>query len=98
MSILNKESTKQLDTIKSILFKKKIAQSILSIATILRVTSLRKEFVLKIEISSSILFARSLINNLIINQLTKFVLFKLCVSYINLFVRKKLAKTRQKIV
>jgi len=92
--ILNKELLERLDAIKSILFKKIIAQSILLTTTILRVTSLQKEFILKIEISSSSLFARNLIDNLIINQLTKFVLLKLYVFYINSLARKKLAKTR----
>jgi len=57
----------QLNTIKSILFKKIIAQLILLIATILRVISLQKKFVLKTKILSLSLFIRSLTNNLIIN-------------------------------
>ncbi len=67
MPILNKKSVEQSNTIKSILFKKTIAQSILPAVAILRVISLRKRSVLKIEISSSSLFARNLIDNLIIN-------------------------------
>ncbi len=92
--MLNKESIKQSNVIRSIFFKKTIAQSILSIATILKVTLLRKKIILKIKISSSSLFAKSLIDNLIINQLTKFASFKLCVFYINLFIRKKSIKAR----
>ncbi len=65
--ILNKKSIKQLNTIRSILFKKTIVQLILLIATILKVTLLQKKSILKIEISSSSLFARNLIDNLIIN-------------------------------
>ena len=94
LSILNKRLIEQSNIIKSILFKEIIAQLILSIAIILRVTFLQKKFVLKIKISSSSLFARNLIDNLIINQLTKFASIKLCVFYINLFARRKFAKTR----
>ncbi len=65
--ILNKRSIEQSDTIKNILFKKTIVQPVLPTATILKVTSLRKKSVLKTEISSSNLFARNLIDNLIIN-------------------------------
>ncbi len=65
--ILNKKSIKQLNIIRSILFKKAIAQSILLVVTILKVIFLQKKSILKIEIFSSNLFARSLIDNLIIN-------------------------------
>jgi len=58
---------KQLEAIRSILLKKTIAQLILSTTTILRVMSLRKEFVLKTKIFNSSLSIRSLIDNLIIN-------------------------------
>ncbi len=67
MSILNKRLLEQLDTIRSILLNKIIAQLILLAATVLKVTLLRKKFVLEIEILSSSLFVRSLIANLIIN-------------------------------
>ncbi len=95
-SILNKRSIERSNTIKSILFKKTIAQSILSAATILRVIFLQKKSILKTKILSSSLFARSLIDNLIINQLTKFASIKLYIFYINLSARRKFAKTRQK--
>ncbi len=98
MPILNKRLLEQLDTIKNILFNKTIAQSILSIATILKVTLLQKKSVLEIKISSSNLSVRNLIVNLIINQLTKSILFKLYIFYINLSIRRKFAKTRQKTV
>ncbi len=65
--ILNKNLFKQSNTIISILRKKTIAQSILFITTILKITFLRKEFILEIEISSSNLFANNLIDNLEIN-------------------------------
>ncbi len=64
--MLNKKLIERLNTIKSILFKEIIAQLISLIATILRVISLRKRFILKTKILSLNLFARSLINNLII--------------------------------
>jgi len=67
LSILNKRLLEQLDTIRSILLNKIIAQLILLAATVLKVTLLRKKFVLEIEILSSSLFVRSLIANLIIN-------------------------------
>ncbi len=67
MLILNKKLTRQLNTTKTILFKKTIAQLVLSTITILKVILLQKEFVLKTKIFSSNLFAKSLINNLIIN-------------------------------
>jgi hypothetical protein len=92
--MLNKESLERLDAIRSIFFKKIIAQSTLLIATILRVISLRNKFVLKIEISSSSLFAKSLIDNLVINQLAKFALHKSYIFYINSPTRRKSAKTR----
>jgi len=98
LPILNKRLLEQLDTIKNILFNKTIAQSILSIATILKVTLLQKKSVLEIKISSSNLSVRNLIVNLIINQLTKSILFKLYIFYINLSIRRKFAKTRQKTV
>jgi hypothetical protein len=63
---------------------------------ILRVTSLRKRFVLKIEMSSSNLFANNLIDDLIINKLTKFASFRLRDSYVNSSTCRKLAKARQK--
>ncbi len=98
LPILNKRSVERSDTIKSIFFKKTIAQSVLSAAAILRVIFLRKKSVLKTEISSSNLSARNLIDNLIINQLAKSVSIKLYIFYINLSARRKSAKTRQKIV
>ena len=67
MSILNKKLIEQLNTIRSIFFKKIIAQLILLIVAILRVISLQKEFILKIKILNLNLFARSLIANLVIN-------------------------------
>lgn len=85
---------KQLEIIKTILLKKGITQLILLIATILRVIFLQKEFVLKTKIFNSNLFVKSLIDNLIINQLTKFVLFKLCIFYINLLACRKSTKTK----
>ncbi len=65
--MLNKKLTKQLNAIRNILFKKAIAQLVLLIATILKVTFLQKEFVLKTKIFNLNLFARNLINNLINN-------------------------------
>ena len=76
--------------------KKAIAQFALLIIAILKVTSLRKKFVLEIEMSSSSLFANSLIDNLVINQLTKFASSKSRNSYVNSLVRRKLAKTKQR--
>ncbi len=67
MLILNKRLLEQLNTIRSILFNKIIAQSILLIATILKVILLQKKSILEIEILSSNLFVRNLIVNLIIN-------------------------------
>ncbi len=67
MSILNKELLRQSRVIRSILLKKTIAQLILLTTRILRVTSLQKEFVLKTKIFNSSLYARSLIDNLVIN-------------------------------
>lgn len=67
MSILNKELLRQSRVIRSILLKKTIAQLILLTTTILRVMSLQKEFVLKKEIFNSSLYARSLIDNIVIN-------------------------------
>jgi len=63
LSILNKKLLKQLRAIRSILFKKTIAQLILLTTIILKVISLQKEFVLKTKIFNSNLFARSLIDN-----------------------------------
>jgi len=65
--ILNKELIEQLNIIRNILFKKTIAQLILLIIAILKVISLQKESILKTKILSLNLFAKSLINNLIIN-------------------------------
>ncbi len=96
--ILNKRLLEQLDTIRSILFNKTTAQPILSTAAILRVIFLRKKSVLEIEILNSNLSVRNLIADLIINQLTKFVSFKLYISYINLSTRRKFAKARQKTI
>ncbi len=70
----------------------------MSTATILKIIFLQKKSILEIEISNSSLFVRNLIVNLIINQLTKFVLFKLYIFYINLFACRKSAKTKQKTV
>ncbi len=98
LPVLNKRLLEQSDTIKNILFNKITAQSILSAAVILRVILLQKRSVLKTEISNSNLFVRNLIADLIINQLTKSVLFKLYIFYINLSVCRKSAKTRQKTV
>ncbi len=95
--MLNRDSLEQLEAIRSILFKETTTQLTSLATTILRVTSLRKEFVLKARISSSSLFANNLIDDLVINQLTKFASFKLYVSHVNSFARRKLAKTRQKI-
>ncbi len=67
MLILNKELIEQLNIIRNILFKKTIAQLILLIIAILKVISLQKESILKTKILSLNLFAKSLINNLIIN-------------------------------
>ncbi len=67
MLILNKRLLKQLNTIRSILFKKTIVQLILLIVVILKIISLQKRFILKIEILSSNLFVKNLIDNLIIN-------------------------------
>jgi len=65
--ILNKELIEQLNTIKGILFKKITTQLILLTTTILKVIFLQKKSILKIEIFSLNLFAKSLIDNLIIN-------------------------------
>jgi len=65
--ILNKKLIKQLNIIRSIFFKKTIAQLILLIIVILKIISLQKKFVLKIKILNSNLFVKNLINNLIIN-------------------------------
>ncbi len=65
--VLNKKLLEQSDAIKSILFNKIIAQSVLPAAAILRVTLLQKKSVLKTEISSSSLSVRNLIADLIIN-------------------------------
>ncbi len=70
----------------------------LPIATILKIIFLQKKSILETKISSSSLFVRNLIANLIINQLTKFALFKLYIFYINLSIRKKSAKTKQKTI
>ena len=94
--VLNKRLLEQSNAIKSIFFNKTIVQSISPTATILKVIFLQKKSILETEISSSNLSIRSLIADLIINQLTKFVLFKLYIFYINLSVRRKSAKTRQK--
>ncbi len=95
--ILNKRLLEQLDAIRSILLNKAIAQLVLLTAIILKVTLLQKKSVLEIEISNSNLSVRNLIADLIINQLTKFALFKLYIFYINLSIRRKSAKTKQKI-
>ncbi len=92
--MLNRDSLERLEAIRSILLKKTTTQLTLSTTTILRMTSLRKEFVLKAKISSSSLFANNLIDDLVINQLTKFTLFKSYISHVNSLVRKKLAKAR----
>ncbi len=92
--MLNKESLERPDTIRNILFKKTTIQSASPTTAILRITFLQKNSVLKTEISSSSLSARNLIDNLIINQLTKFASLKLCISYINSSTRRKSAKTR----
>jgi len=67
LSILNKELLEQLDIIRNILLNKTIAQLILSIAIILKVTLLQKKIVLETKILSSNLFIKNLIINLIIN-------------------------------
>jgi len=66
----------------------------LSIIIILKIISLQKKFVLKTKILSSNLFVKSLIDNLVINYLTKFVLTRLYIFYINLSICKKFAKIR----
>jgi len=92
--MLNRDSLGQLEAIRSILLKKATTQLASLATTILRMTPLRKEFVLKARIFSSSLFANSLIDDLVINQLIKFASFKSCVSHVNSLVRKKLAKAR----
>jgi len=67
LSILNKDLLEQLKVIASILFKKIITQLILLTTTILKIISLQKKFVFKIEISSSNLFVSNLIDNLVID-------------------------------
>jgi len=94
--MLNRDSLKRLKAIRSILLKKTTTQPASLATTILRMTPLRKEFVLKAKIFNSSLFANSLTNDLVINQLTKFTSFKSYVSYVNSPARKKFAKARQK--
>jgi len=94
--MLNRDSLERLEAIRSILLKKATTQSTSPTTTILRVTPLRKESILKARISSSSLFANNLIDDLVINQLAKFASFKSCVSHVNSPVRKKPAKARQK--
>jgi len=95
-SILNRDLLERSRVIASILFKQTIAQLILLTITILKITFLQKRFVFEIEISSSSLSISSLIDNLVINQSTNFVLFKLRNFYINSSTRKKFAKAKQK--